>query len=59
MPELEEMAEARKLHLQRVTWVHHWTNGLFSFRLGGTLDVDANQMTGVYNGTMTVSVNYF
>ena len=33
MPELQEMAEARKLHLQRVTWVHHWTNGLFSFQI--------------------------
>jgi ferredoxin--NADP+ reductase len=33
MPELQEMAEARKLFLQRVTWVHHWTNGLFSFRV--------------------------
>lgn len=33
MPELQEMAEARKLYLQRVTWVHHWTNGLFSFRV--------------------------
>ena len=33
LPELEEMAEARKLHLQRVTWVHHWTNGLFSFQV--------------------------
>ena len=33
MPELQEMAEARKLFLQRVTWVHHWTNGLFSFRI--------------------------
>ena len=33
LPELQEMAEARKLHLQRVTWVHHWTNGLFSFQI--------------------------
>ena len=33
MPELQEMAEAKKLFLQRVTWVHHWTNGLFSFRV--------------------------
>jgi ferredoxin--NADP+ reductase len=33
LPELREMAEARKLFLQRVTWVHHWTNGLFSFRI--------------------------
>jgi ferredoxin--NADP+ reductase len=33
LPELQEMAEARKLFLQRVTWVHHWTNGLFSFRI--------------------------
>ena len=33
IPELQEMAEARKLFLQQVTWVHHWTNGLFSFRV--------------------------
>ena len=33
LPELEQMAEARKLYLQKVTWVHHWTNGLFSFRI--------------------------
>ena len=33
IPELQEMAEAKKLFLQRVTWVHHWTNGLFSFRV--------------------------
>jgi ferredoxin--NADP+ reductase len=33
LPELQEMAEARKLHLQRVTGVHHWTNGLFSFQI--------------------------
>lgn len=31
--ELQAMAEAKKLFLQRVTWVHHWTNGLFSFRI--------------------------
>ncbi len=33
LPELQEMAETRKLYLQRVTWVHHWTNGLFSFQI--------------------------
>ena len=27
------MAEVRQMHLQKVTWVHHWTNGLFSFRI--------------------------
>jgi ferredoxin--NADP+ reductase len=31
--ELAAMAEAKNLHLQRVTWVHHWTEGLFSFRI--------------------------
>lgn len=30
---LEEMAENRKAHLLKVTWVHHWTEGLFSFRV--------------------------
>ncbi len=33
LPELEAMAEAKKLFLQKVTWVHHWTQGLFSFRV--------------------------
>ncbi len=33
LPELEAMAEAKKLYLQKVTWVHHWTHGLFSFRI--------------------------
>ena len=27
------MAQAKKLHLQKVTWVHHWTAELFSFRI--------------------------
>lgn len=30
---LEEFAEAKGFHLQTVTWVHHWTPGLFSFRV--------------------------
>ncbi len=34
LPKLEAMAEAKKLDLQKVTWVHHWTHGLFSFRIG-------------------------
>ena len=33
LPELEAMAEAKKLYLQKVTWIHHWTHGLFSFRV--------------------------
>jgi ferredoxin--NADP+ reductase len=32
-PTMEEMAEAKGLHLPRVTWVHHWTPELFSFRV--------------------------
>ena len=31
--ELEHMAEKKKLHLLKVTWVHHWSDGLFSFRV--------------------------
>jgi ferredoxin--NADP+ reductase len=30
---IEEVAEAKGLHLARVTWVHHWTQDLFSFRV--------------------------
>ncbi len=33
LPELEAMAEAKNLFLQKVIWVHHWTHGLFSFRV--------------------------
>jgi ferredoxin--NADP+ reductase len=31
--ELEQMAGAKKLNLQKVTWVHHWSDSLFSFRI--------------------------
>ncbi|MDG2107182.1 MAG: ferredoxin--NADP reductase [Woeseiaceae bacterium] len=31
--DLQAIAEAKKLFLQRVTWVHHWTDSLFSFRI--------------------------
>jgi ferredoxin--NADP+ reductase len=30
---IEEVAEAKGLHVARVTWVHHWTADLFSFRV--------------------------
>ncbi|NIJ23124.1 ferredoxin--NADP reductase [Sphingomonas japonica] len=30
---LEEIAEAKGMFAPRVTWVHHWTPGLFSFRV--------------------------
>ncbi|MCH4892314.1 MULTISPECIES: ferredoxin--NADP reductase [unclassified Sphingomonas] len=30
---MEALAEAKGLFLQKVTWVHHWTPGLFSFRV--------------------------
>lgn len=30
---LAAVAEAKGLHVQRVTWVHHWTADLFSFRI--------------------------
>ena len=29
----EAFAESKGLFLQTVTWVHHWTPGLFSFRV--------------------------
>ncbi len=35
------------------------TNTLFQFRVGGRLNVGANQMRGTYNGTFSVTVNYF
>ena len=35
------------------------TNSLFSFTVGGTLHVGANQAKGTYNGTFNMTVNYF
>lgn len=32
-PTIEEVAEAKGLFAVRVTWVHHWTADLFSFRV--------------------------
>ncbi|GAA4765604.1 DUF4402 domain-containing protein [Novosphingobium ginsenosidimutans] len=34
------------------------TNGIFDFRIGGRLNVGANQLGGVYNGTFVVTVQY-
>lgn len=34
------------------------TNGIFDFRVGGRLNVGANQAGGVYTGTFTVTVQY-
>ena len=34
-------------------------NSVFSFRVGGTLAVNANQMPGTYTGTFQVTVDYF
>jgi ferredoxin/flavodoxin---NADP+ reductase len=33
LEQMQAMGEARGLDVQRVTWVHHWTEGLFSFRI--------------------------
>lgn len=33
-------------------------NGSYSFYMGGTLRVGANQMPGVYNGTFEIQLNY-
>lgn len=34
------------------------TNGIFDFRVGGTLNVGASQLGGVYNGSFVVTVQY-
>jgi hypothetical protein len=34
------------------------TNGIFDFRVGGRLNVGANQLGGRYTGTFTVTVQY-
>jgi len=33
-------------------------NGIFDFRLGGTLNVGANQAPGVYTGTFDITIQY-
>lgn len=33
--------------------------GIFEFPVGATLDVGANQTPGTYNGTWTITLNYF
>ena len=39
-------------------WEIQPDNGVFDFRVGGTLNVGANQPGGVYNGTFAVTVQY-
>lgn len=34
------------------------STGIFSFRIGGTLHVNANQAPGVYNGSVSITVQY-
>ena len=34
------------------------TNGIFAFRIGGTLHVNPNQAQGVYSATFTVRIDY-
>lgn len=34
------------------------TNGIYNFRVGGTLNVGANQPGGIYNGSFVVTVQY-
>lgn len=34
-------------------------NGVFSFPIGATLDVGANQAPGVYSGNWSITLNYF
>jgi hypothetical protein len=33
-------------------------NGIFTLRVGGTLHVNANQVSGFYTGSVTVTVQY-
>ena len=39
-------------------WEIQPNNGIFDFRVGGTLNVGANQLGGTYNGTFVVTVQY-
>jgi hypothetical protein len=34
-------------------------NGIFSFPIGATLEVGANQAAGTYSGTWSITLNYF
>ena len=33
-------------------------SGIFTFRIGGTLNIAANQQSGIYNGSFAVTVHY-
>lgn len=35
------------------------TNGIFDFRVGGTLNVNANQAPGTYHGSFNVRIEYY
>lgn len=39
-------------------WEIQPNDGIFDFRIGGTLNVGANQLGGIYNGTFAVTVQY-
>ena len=39
LPEVEQVAGEWKQYLQEVTWVNHWTSGLFSFRAKRPVEV--------------------
>lgn len=39
-------------------WEIQPNDGIFDFRIGGTLTVGANQLGGTYNGTFVVTVQY-
>lgn len=39
-------------------WEIQPNDGIFDFRVGGTLNVGANQVGGIYNGTFVVTVQY-
>ena len=39
-------------------WEIQPDDGIFDFRIGGTLNVGANQLGGTYNGTFVVTAQY-
>lgn len=54
-PDLALVLQFGALRIYRINPV----NGIFDFRIGGRLNVNANQAPGLYQGTFNVRIDYF
>lgn len=58
-PELQLISRGNGNGFGNIRYLILSTSGMFTMRVGGTLHVGANQAPGTYNGSFTVSVQYF